>query len=48
MYGTLKRVLKIPLKCKFVYSFNIEMELDKILSKLDPQEQESRESDVEK
>ena len=48
MHGTLKIVLQNPLKCKFVYSFNTEIELDKILSKLDPQYQESREIDVEK
>ena len=46
MHGTLKIVLQNPLKCKFVYSFNTEIELDKILSKLDPQYQESRENDV--
>ena len=35
-------------KFQIYYSFNIETELDKILSKLDLQHQESRESDVEK
>ena len=48
LHGTLKIVLQNPLKRKFVYSFNTEIELDKILSKLDPQYQESRASDVEK
>ena len=42
MHGTLKIVLQNPPKCKFVYSFNKEIDLDKILSKLDPQYQESR------
>ena len=48
MHGTLKIVLQNPLKCKFVYSFNTELELDKILSKLDPQDQESRERERER
>ena len=48
MHGTLKIVLQNPLKRKFVHGFNTEIELDKILSKLDPRYQESRESDVEK
>ena len=48
MHGTLKIVLQNPLKREFVYSFNTEKELDKILSKLKAQYQESRESDVEK
>ena len=48
MHGTLKTVLQNSLKRKFVHGFNTEIELDKILSKLDPRYQESRESDVEK
>ena len=48
MHRTLKIVLQNPLKREFVYSFNTEKELDKILSKLEAQYQESRESDVEK
>ena len=35
-------------KTQFVYSFNTEKELDKILSKLNPKHQKSRESDMEK
>ena len=45
MHGRLKIVLQNPLKRKFVYSFNTEIELDKTLSKLDPQYQETRERD---
>ena len=48
MHGALKIVLQNLLNFKYIYSFNIETELDKILSKLDLQYQESRESDVEK
>ena len=48
MHETLKLVLQNPLKRKFVYSFNTEIELDKVLSELDPQYQKSRESNVEK
>ena len=47
-HGALKIVLQNLLNFKYIYSFNIETELDKILSKLDLQYQESRESDVEK
>ena len=35
-------------KTQFVYSFNTEKELDKILSKLNPKHHKSRESDMEK
>ena len=48
MHRKLKVVLQNPLKRKFVYSFNTEIELNKIFSKLDPEDEESRESDVEK
>ena len=48
MHRTLKVVLQNHLKRKFVYSFNTEIRLNKILSKLDPQDEESRESGVEK
>ena len=46
MYRTLKILLQNPLKHKFVYSFNVAIELN-ILSKLDPHYQESRQCDKE-
>ena len=46
MYRTLKILLQNPLKHKFVYSFNVAIELN-ILSKLDPHYQESRYCDKE-
>ena len=48
MHGTLKIVLQNSLKRSLSYSFNTEKELDKILSKLNPKHQKSRESDMEK
>ena len=48
MHRTLIVVLQNLLKRKFVYSFKTEIKLNKILSKLDPQDEESRESGMEK
>ena len=48
MHGALKIVLQNLLNFKYIYSFNIETELDKILSKLDLQYQERTEGDVKK
>ena len=48
MHGILKIVLQNLLKRKFLYSFNTEIEPEKILFKLYLQYQERRDSDVEK